>query len=399
MEDTGRVKKETVRLYDRKPYETDFEAEVISCEKEDRDGSCVYQTVLTATLFFPEEGGQSPDKGTIDGITVLDVQIAKGVITHTLEQPLETGRVVTGRVDWRHRFSNMQQHTGEHIFSGVVHRRFGLDNVGFHLSDSVVTMDYNGALSEEQLSEAEWETNRAIAENLPVRVFYPDGKEKHALDYRSKKEVEGDLRLVEIPGYDLCACCAPHVKRTGEIGMLKVMQSQRYKGGVRVSILCGFRALAAFREKAAVISDMTHLLSAGQDMLVDSAKRLMREREELKNALAEERWRNLKARIAVMPVDGQGTKPRLLFEEELDEILMRRAVNQMTEQGPGICAVFAAGKDGGFRFVLGSADRDCRAVAALLREKLGAKGGGSERMIQGNLHASSEEIRKALSEN
>ena len=399
MEDTGREKKETVRLYDRKPYETDFEAEVISCEKEDRDGSCVYQTVLTATLFFPEEGGQSPDKGTIDGITVLDVQIAKGVITHTLEQPLETGRVVTGRVDWRHRFSNMQQHTGEHIFSGVVHRRFGLDNVGFHLSDSVVTMDYNGALSEEQLSEAEWETNRAIAENLPVRVFYPDGKEKHALDYRSKKEVEGDLRLVEIPGYDLCACCAPHVKRTGEIGMLKVMQSQRYKGGVRVSILCGFRALAAFREKAAVISDMTHLLSAGQDMLVDSAKRLMREREELKNALAEERWRNLKARIAVMPVDGQGTKPRLLFEEELDEILMRRAVNQMTEQGPGICAVFAAGKDGGFRFVLGSADRDCRAVAALLREKLGAKGGGSERMIQGNLHASSEEIRKALSEN
>ena len=204
---------------------------------------------------------------------------------------------------------------------------------------------------------------------------------------------------MEIPGYDLCACCAPHVKRTGEIGMLKVMQSQRYKGGVRVSILCGFRALAAFREKAAVISDMTHLLSAGQDMLVDSAKRLMREREELKNALAEERWRNLKARIAVMPVDGQGTKPRLLFEEELDEILMRRAVNQMTEQGPGICAVFAAGKDGGFRFVLGSADRDCRAVAALLREKLGAKGGGSERMIQGNLHASSEEIRKALSEN
>ena len=399
MEDTGRVKKETVRLYDRKPYETDFKAEVISCEKEDRDGSCVYQTVLTATLFFPEEGGQSPDKGTIDGITVLDVQIAKGVITHTLEQPLETGRVVTGRVDWRHRFSNMQQHTGEHIFSGVVHRRFGLDNVGFHLSDSVVTMDYNGVLSEEQLAEAEWETNRAIAENLPVRVFYPDGKEKHALDYRSKKEVEGDLRLVEIPGYDLCACCAPHVKRTGEIGMLKVMQSQRYKGGVRVSILCGFRALAAFREKAAVISDMTHLLSAGQDMLVDSAKRLMREREELKNALAEERWRNLKARIAVMPVDGQGTKPRLLFEEELDEILMRRAVNQMTEQGPGICAVFAAGKDGGFRFVLGSADRDCRAVAALLREKLGAKGGGSERMIQGNLHTSSEEIRKALSEN
>ena len=399
MEDTGRVKKETVRLYDRKPYETDFKAEVISCEKEDRDGSCVYQTVLTATLFFPEEGGQSPDKGTIDGITVLDVQIAKGVITHTLEQPLETGRVVTGRVDWRHRFSNMQQHTGEHIFSGVVHRRFGLDNVGFHLSDSVVTMDYNGVLSEEQLAEAEWETNRAIAENLPVRVFYPDGKEKHALDYRSKKEVEGDLRLVEIPGYDLCACCAPHVKRTGEIGMLKVMQSQRYKGGVRVSILCGFRALVAFREKAAVISDMTHLLSAGQDMLVDSAKRLMREREELKNALAEERWRNLKARIAVMPVDGQGTKPRLLFEEELDEILMRRAVNQMTEQGPGICAVFAAGKDGGFRFVLGSADRDCRAVAALLREKLGAKGGGSERMIQGNLHTSSEEIRKALSEN
>lgn len=398
MVDANTMEKETVRLYDKQPYETEFETKVVSCEEAARDGKRVYQTVLAETLFFPEEGGQSPDQGTIDGIPVLDVQIARGIITHTLEAPLDPGSVVKGCVDWRHRFFNMQQHTGEHIFSGIVHRRFGLDNVGFHLSDSVVTMDYNGMLSEEQLSEVEWETNRAIAENLPVRVFFPDEEEEKRLDYRSKKEVEGALRLVEIPGYDLCACCAPHVKRTGEIGMLKVMQFQHYKGGVRVSILCGFRALAAFREKAAVVSDLTHLLSAGQDMLSDSVKRLLQEREELKNKLAEERWKTLETHLEQLAAETGSGKPRLLFEGELDEILMRRAVNQMTDQGPGICGVFGAGKDGGFRFVLGSADEDCRAVDALLREKLGAKGGGSQRMIQGNLQASEAKIREVLSE-
>lgn len=398
MVDANTREKETVRLYDEQPYDTEFEARVLSCEKAERGGTSVWQTVLDATLFFPEEGGQSPDKGTIDGNPVLDVQTERGVITHTLEEPLAHGSIVKGCVDWRHRFFNMQQHTGEHIFSGIVHRRFGLDNVGFHLSDSVVTMDYNGILSEEQLSEVEWEVNRAIAENLPVRVFYPDREEEQTLDYRSKKEVEGALRLVEIPGYDLCACCAPHVKRTGEIGLLKVMQFQRYKGGVRVSILCGFRALAAFREKAAVVSDLTHLLSAGQDMLSDSVKRLLQEREELKNKLAEERWKTLETHLEQLAAETGSGKPRLLFEGELDEILVRRAVNRMTDQGPGICAVFAEGKDGGFRFVLGSADEDCRAVASLLRERLGAKGGGSQRMIQGNLQASEAKIREVLSE-
>ena len=218
----------TVRLYDQDAYATEFEAEVLACEEVEKKEKKVYQIWLDQTLFFPEEGGQSPDMGTIDGIKVLDVQIKDEVITHTLAAPLAVGTTVKGVVDWKHRFYNMQQHSGEHIFSGIVHNRFGYDNVGFHLSDSIVTMDFNGVITAEDIEEIETEVNQAIIENIPVEVSYPTKEELKVLEYRSKIEIEGQVRIVTIPGYDVCACCAPHVRRTGEIGMLKVMNVQSY---------------------------------------------------------------------------------------------------------------------------------------------------------------------------
>ena len=281
---------ETIRLYDNDAYATEFEAAVLSCEpKADIDN--LYEVVLDQTLFFPEEGGQSPDKGVINGINVVDVQIKSGVIIHTVDiavteneaggepdktkydktnidktklDKISAGSHISGKIDWQHRFYNMQQHSGEHIFSEIVHSRFGFENVGFHLSDSVVTMDFSGVISPEDIADIEREVNVAITKNIPVEVTYPSKAELESLEYRSKIEIEGQVRIVTVPGYDVCACCAPHVKRTGEIGMLKVMNYQNYKGGVRISILCGFRALEAFRQKSQIISELMGIFTTNQ---------------------------------------------------------------------------------------------------------------------------------------
>lgn len=385
--------RKTVRLYDTDAYKTEFEAEVLACEEVETKEKKVYQVWLDQTLFFPEEGGQSPDMGSINGVEVLDVQIRDEVITHTLAAPLTVGATVKGSVDWQHRFYNMQQHSGEHIFSGIVHNRFGYDNVGFHLSDSVVTMDFNGVISSEDLEKIETEANQAIIENIPVEVSFPTKEELKKLEYRSKIEIEGQVRIVTIPGYDVCACCAPHVRRTGEIGMLKVMNVQSYKGGVRISILCGFRALEAFRQKADIITELMAQFSTNQEALVENVTKLKNTNQTMKNQLASAKQELMEYKVAAIPEDSENA---ILFESDLDTPVVRNVVNGLVEKFTGICAVFVGNDESGYQFIIGSKNKDCRQIAAALREKLSARGGGSDKMIQGSIAAKQLQIEECL---
>ena len=372
----------TRKLYDETPYETTFNATVLSCMKKEWDEKEAYEAILDQTLFFPEEGGQSPDKGTIQGIEVLDVQIKKDVITHTITAPLEVGATVQGEICWKHRFSNMQQHSGEHIFSGITHSMYGYDNVGFHLSDQIVTMDFSGPLTWEQVMEIESKVNEAIVKNIPVEVTYPSKEELREMDYRSKIEIEGQVRIVTIPGYDVCACCAPHVARTGEIGMLKVMTLQNYKGGVRISMLCGFRALEAFREKASIVSELMGIFSTNQDAIVDNVQKLKGTVQSLKSELGTAGQKLLEYQLKEIPQDQQQV---IVFEENMDANVMRNAVNKLTETHPGYCGIFAGNDNDGYRFIVGSTTKDCRELAGIMKEKLGSRGGGGNRMIQGSV--------------
>ena len=226
----------TEKLFYSDSHLREFTAEVVSCEK--RDGH--YEVELDRKAFFPEGGGQYADTGTLDEMQVCDVQEKDGRIFHIMEDKSEqipeyftVGRSVSGRINWEERFMKMQQHTGEHIVSGLVHARFGYNNVGFHLGSEDCTMDFNGIITKEELQEIEREANRAVWKNLPAEVLYPTEEELASMEYRSKIEIEGQVRIVVIPGYDVCACCAPHVKYTGEIGLIKLTGVQKYKGGVR----------------------------------------------------------------------------------------------------------------------------------------------------------------------
>ena len=287
----------TEKLYYADAHMTEFDAAVLSCEK----AKDCWAVVLDRTAFFPEAGGQLSDRGALylpDGkggelaLTVTDVQIEDGVILHRVTLPqdvmslLTPGTMLRGEVDMARRFDFMQQHTAEHIISGIVHARFGYDNVGFRLSENSCTMDYSGVLAPEQIPEIELSANRAIWDNLPVEITFPSEEEQKTLVYRSKKEIASDeLRIVTIPGIDTCACCAPHVARTGEIGLVKIIRLQNWKGGVRLSIAAGARALALFTEEHDMITALARSLSTSWENIPDRFTKLREETRGLKREI------------------------------------------------------------------------------------------------------------------
>ena len=379
----------TIKLYDKDAYATEFEGKVVSCEKVESG----YGIVLDQTLFFPEEGGQTPDKGTLNGKNVYDVQIKGDTITHYVTEPIEVGCEVKGFIDWNHRFFNMQQHSGEHLFSGLAYRKYGLKNVGFHLSNQIVTMDFDKALSEEVLKEMEWEINQAIVANVEIKTGYPQKEELAKLEYRSKIEIEGDVRIVEIPGYDICACCAPHVRRTGEIGMFKIQSVQNYKGGMRISFLCGFRALEEYRRKSEIISELSGILTTNQENLSEHVGKLKTQVQSLKTQLSNAKWMLMEQKIMEISVD---EKHVLLFEADVDVPVMRNVVNKLMEVHDGLCGVFVGNDIEGYNFIIGSKSMDCQEISKKLREELNARGGGKSQMIQGSLVAKEEDIKRVL---
>ena len=388
----------TIKLYDVDAYATEFEAMVQSCEEiifTDKAGEKkqVYEVILDQTLFFPEEGGQTPDKGFLDNIEVIDVQIDKDVIKHFLISPLEEGSKVKGNIDWTHRFFNMHQHSGEHLFSGLAYRKYGLRNVGFHLSNQIVTMDFDKPLTEEQLKEMEWAINEAIVANVEIKTGYPSKEELDTLEYRSKIEIDGAVRIVEIPGYDVCACCAPHVHRTGEIGIFKIENVQNYKGGIRISFLCGFRALEEYRKKSEIITELSGMLTTNQDNITEHVNKLKTQVQSLKTQLSNAKQALMESKIAEIPVD---QKNILLFEKDIDTPVMRTVVNKLVENHDGICGVFVGTDETGYNFIIGSKTIDCREIATKLREELNARGGGKAPMIQGSVETSEERIKNLL---
>lgn len=378
---------ETKKLYENEAYKKEFEAEVVDCV----ENGTHFDIVLNQTAFFPEGGGQGADTGWINEEEVIDVQIKKGIVYHTVARAMEKGTKVQGKLNWELRFSNMQQHSGEHILSGIIHSKFGYDNVGFHMGSDVVTLDLNGMLTQEDIDEVEMATNEAIYENRKINILYPTKEELNHLDYRSKIEIEGQVRIVEVEGYDVCACCAPHVAFTGEIGLLKVVTWQKYKGGVRISILCGKRALEDFRTKQNMVSKISVNLSAKADTIVEAVEKLQKDMELMKQETAKLKETAMMSKINELSTDLRNVS---MFEEEMDANVMRTAVNILTEKYKGYCGIFTGNDNDGYRYIVGSSEMDAREMGNLLKDKFECRGGGSKLMIQGQIKGEKAEIEK-----
>lgn len=386
----------TEKLYYIDSHLKEFTAKVLSCEPFSRGKWQGYRVVLDRTAFFPEGGGQFGDRGWLDGIEVCDTHEKDGVICHETAEPLTVGQTVKGELDYEERFARMQQHTGEHIISGIVHRLFGYDNVGFHLGAELTTLDFNGELTPEQVLEAETEANRTVFANLPVDVYFPEKDELKDMDYRSKIEIEGQVRIVSIPGVDQCACCAPHVSFTGEIGLIKILSCDRHRGGCRMVMVSGARALADYRQKLRSVEEVSVELSAKPEQIGEAVRRAKERQTRLKEHLNRMQAACLEQRLLEI---GPEDKNVCIFEEEMDNIAMRNFVNKAMERCPGVCAAFVGNDTEGYHYILGSRSVDMRAFSGELNAEFGGKGGGKPQMVQGSLSCGTKaEIMKMIEE-
>ena len=379
----------TEKLYYLDSHLREFTAVVRSCE-EQKGGWAV---TLDRTAFFPEGGGQPADTGTIGEARVLDVHEKNGRILHSVDRPLTAGESYPCALDWEQRLRRMQNHTGEHVVSGLIYREHGFDNVGFHMGADCMTMDYSGELSWEELMRIEQLANETVRADLPLHIWFPEGEELARLIYRSKLELTENVRIVEIPGVDRCACCAPHVERTGEVGVIKILDSQRHRGGQRVSVICGLDALEDYRARQESVTDISRALSAKRGEVTQAVQRVLHEQQSMK-----ERCDALSLALIRYMADAEGEREGniVLFSEVLGEIAQRELVNLLMPKAGGFAAVFVGSDKDGWRYVIGSLHADLRAGARTINAAISGRGGGTPQMIQGSATAPRAKIEDAL---
>ncbi|MDD6023797.1 MAG: alanine--tRNA ligase-related protein [Oscillospiraceae bacterium] len=381
---------DTEKLYYSDPYQTRFSARVLDCVQLKKG----YGVILDKTCFYPEGGGQPGDRGMLNDIPVTDTHERDGQVLHYTAEPVAVGTEVAGEIDWARRFDLMQQHSGEHMVSGVIHRIYGYNNVGFHLGADMVTIDFSGELTEQQLRQVEQEVNGMIWENRQVKCWYPDQETLHNLPYRSKKALTGAVRICEIPGADICACCGTHVRYTGEIGLVKLLSVEKFHGGVRVEMLSGKRAYGYLT----AIADQNRLVSQTLSAKVMETARAV-------NALASE-LEARKQQIYAMETErfeekanqlrGQGNV--LVQMEGLSADGVRRAAIAIQETCGGRAAVFSGNDIEGYKYAVGLPNGDLRDWVREMNAALRGRGGGKPGFVQGSVAAKWEEIAAFLQE-
>lgn len=375
---------ETVKLYYENAYITTFDACVVSCEPKGND----FVVILDKTYFYPEGGGQPADVGTLGTACVKDVRDKDGVVLHITDQPLPVGEIVTGNIDWHNRFDLMQQHSGEHILSGIICAKYDCNNVGFHIGKDAVTIDFDAKIPKEDLQILEKKANTAIWQNVTSEAAYPSPEELENIPYRSKKALTGKVRILSIGEYDCCACCGTHVDKAGEIGMIKILSAQNYKGGTRLEIVCGMRALAEYQNKTENATIISELLSVPVSDIAKAATALQKERDALKQMLTQMKQEKMTYLANGLPenekvcyfVSGFDAKDIAHFADK---------IQNHTAQTVAVCSDAREG----FMFVCMSKTEDMRVLATAMRETLGSKGGGKSEAIQGRTEAKKADLQ------
>ena len=376
----------TERLFEKDAYCRSFSANVVSCEE--KDGS--FLVVLDKTAFFPEGGGQAPDKGTINGVNILDVQEKDGIVYHKTEKAFNSGDTVSCELDWELRFERMQSHAGEHIVSGVVHSLFGYDNVGFHMSEKTMTVDFSGPLTADDIAKVELESNKAIYKNAPITASYPTKDELAVADYRSKIEPRDGIRLITIEGVDCCACCAPHPSFTGEIGVIKIIDFCPHKKGTRIEMVAGINAYYDYSALHTSVKQVMNLLSAKRDSIAVSVEKLQETANNLKSENGKMSRKLALASLSPVAVNGCA----YAINENMSYDDLRECANNLIENGARKCILLSSADADSYIYVVSSAEKDVRSLVSELNSTFSGKGGGKDNYAQGKLSASSEDDLK-----
>lgn len=373
----------TQKLYYANQYIKEFTANVISCA----EGKRGFEVVLDKTAFFPEGGGQPGDVGFIGGVQVIDTVESGDEVIHICTDAVEPGETHC-RLDFEKRFTNMQQHTGEHIFSGVLHSVCGYDNVGFHMGEHSITVDFNGVVSADELARIEKLANEAIYKNIPVEAIYPSDEELENYSYRSKKEIDGQVRLTKIEGIDLCACCGTHVAFTGEVGIIKAVSMMNYKSGVRITLQIGRKALADYCEKNKSVHEISNLLKAKTDEITPAVERLQAQLHE-----ARTNYSNLKKELFALKAKEAIGDKYIAFDDSGSADDARIFADLLAEKVV-IAAVFSGNDESGYKYAVVSRAQDVREIGKALNAACSGRGGGKPDMVQGSVAAAKSKIEE-----
>ena len=375
---------QTRKLYYEDSHLRRFTAQVLACEENGQN----YRVILDATAFYPEGGGQGADTGILGGVRVLDTREAGETVVHFCDGPLAPGSTVEGQIDYDARFLRMQQHSGEHIVSGIINRRFGYHNTGFHMGADCITIDFDGVIPPEMLPEIEAEANRAVWQNLPIRCWYPSQEQLPQVNYRTKRALPWPVRIVEIPGFDCCACCGTHVGATGEIGLIKLFSAVHFRGGTRMEMACGRRALEILNTAYQQNKLVSQAFSAQITETGAAAQRM-------NDLAAAQKYRiiGLEKRIfAGIAESLAGTGDVLLFESDLDGTALRELTDAVAEKSGGRAAVFSGSDETGYGFCLAQPGGDLRQLCKEMTAALSGRGGGKPGFLQGRVQAGKAEI-------
>ncbi len=375
---------QTRKLYYEDSHLDHFTAQVLSCEQDGQN----YQVILDATAFYPEGGGQGADTGTLGGVRVQFTREAGETVVHICDGALIPGSTVEGQIDYAARFLRMQQHSGEHIVSGIINRRFGYHNTGFHMGADCITIDFDGVISPEVLPEIEAEANRAVWQNLPIRCWYPSQEQLPQVNYRTKRALPWPVRIVEIPGFDCCACCGTHVAATGEIGLIKLFSAVHFRGGTRMEMACGKRALEILNSAYQQNKLVSQAFSAQMGETGAAAQRM-------NDLAAAQKYRiiGLEKRIFAGIAEAfAGTGDVLLFEADLDGTALRELTDAVAGTCGGRAAVFSGSDESGYGFCLAQPGGDLRQLCKEMTASLSGRGGGKPGFQQGRVQAGKAEI-------
>lgn len=383
-----------LRLFDEDAYIQSFDA-VITGVAENKAGQVIVS--FDRTAFFPEGGGQDADTGVItvngESLRVTDVHEKEGQVWHTLslsteqqsfrETLLAEGSALHGQIDWPERFGRMQSHSGEHILSGLVHEAYGYENVGFHMGADVMTIDFSGPLTMEQLLDMEKQANEIVWADVKTDIHVYSEEEIKAVSYRSKKELIGNVRIVTFPGADSCACCGTHVSSTGQIGLIKVLSVEKFHEGVRIEMLCGKAAYTYMNRIWAENKEISVALKAKPE---ETAAAVLRIKEQnLAQSYEIGRWQEKHIQQVAEVHAGEGNI--VLFEEDLSAEAVRRLCDALIQTGTGICFVLSGNDEDGYKYCIGQKDGDVRALVKELNSALNGRGGGRPYFAQGSVMA------------
>ncbi len=376
-------------LFYQDAYMRAFRATVTSCQV----GKSGFEVRLSQTAFYPEGGGQPADHGTIAEAIVTDVRRVGGEIIHYCDKALEVGAEVECQLDWDRRYAHMQNHTGEHIFSGLIYQRFGFANVGFHMDDNGMRCDFDGVMTDEEIAEMERAANDAIFSGIETQVLFPSPEALDAMQYRSKKALTGKVRIVDIADCDRCACCGTHVARSSEVGILKVLSAVKHRGGMRIEFLCGLRALADYEARMVQVKRISERLSAKQNEIADAVEKLLADSaaKDEKIAMRNQSLFTLKAQT--LPA----VSPLIVFEEGLTPFETKVFAGLLAEEkAVEVVAVLSEVAPETFHFVLIGPKEKMTQASRALNQELNGRGGGGNGLVQGSYKASKEAIETAL---